>query len=69
MSGPSGRHKSPRPKFAASAEELARWKAVADDEGLSLADWVREACRAYELGRKRPGGNLTDADWRKVVAG
>lgn len=65
----SGKHTSPRVEFHANADEIARWRADAEEEGLSLSDWMREAARAYYLIGQRKDGRLTDADWRRVVAG
>jgi hypothetical protein len=62
-----GQHASPRVEFHAPASEIARWRADAEREGLTLTDWLREAARAYE--RMGPHGELTDEDWRYVVSG
>lgn len=67
----SGKHVADRLRvnLPASPEEVAQFRAAAEEEGLPLAQWLLEAARAYALIAKRPDGELTDADWRKVVRG
>lgn len=67
----SGKHVADRLRvnLPASPEEAAQFRAAAEEEGLPLAQWLLEAARAYALIAKRPDGELTDADWRKVVRG
>lgn len=67
----SGKHVAERLRvnLPASPAEVAQFRAAAETEGLTLASWLLEAARAYALIAKRPDGELTDADWRKVVRG
>ncbi len=63
----SGKHVSPRVNFHAPAAEIARWRADAEREGLTLTEWLIEAARAYA--RMDQHGQLSDQDWREVVSG
>lgn len=67
----SGKNVSPRHvvQLPAAPDELARFRAAAEEEGLPLGQWLVEAARAYKLMGKRPDAQLTDEDWRKVVRG
>ena len=67
----SGNHVSPRHvvQLPAAPDEIARFQAAADEEGLSFARWLLEAARAYALIQRSADGTLTDSDWRKVVRG
>lgn len=65
MSGPSGAHRSPRVLLSAPADQLGRWRAKAKREGVTLAEWIRKACRAYE--RMDRHGGLTHEDWEYIA--
>lgn len=63
----SGRHARPRITVSVPAELHAQVLAAAEDEAISVSEWVCEAMRAYLLLAKRD--RLTDADWRRIVSG
>ncbi len=64
----SSRHKSPRHvvQLPVTPAELAQFRAAAAEEGIGLGEWLRSAARAYV--RMDEHGELTDKDWREIVA-
>lgn len=65
----SGKHVAARHvvQLPCSTEELAQFRAAAEDEDQPLGRWLVEAARAYRLMAMREDARLTDADWRAIA--
>lgn len=44
---PPGERLTERFELKLRPAQLAEWSALAEDEGVSLNEWIRDACEAY----------------------
>lgn len=60
------RTKDERVIIRVEAEDLARWRATADAEGLTLSNWIRKCCNAVAVDQELI--DVVDEESRKRAA-